>query len=322
MELLNFLEASPTLQTVHMKIIADILLEGAVQKGVVVLPNVQTFSLIIDGGGPAYELAAQISCPSASSTSLIHWKNVGGIIAHQDIRDIFPTTALWNAIVHQYTKNLVETVSLEIKTPQDTIISCTLTFQSSDATIIKLGLEVCEDIDGDEPSMPLEDMVLEVFSQASRTVRDYPLLHNTKHLHISNGISLSDFFGLMHMASQVGKLFGSVGPLEELSLHGCDLRPYLAPFLGLLEFELMGQPITFPPIKALTISHPSMVDDEKCMGAIVELAKSQHALGVPFERVTVRAEKLPTTMAEMLGSWVSVADCREERRTPTPVHDE
>ena len=323
LELLNFLEASPALQTVHMKIVADILLEGVAQKGVVVLPDVQTFSLVMGGGGLAYDLTAQISCPSASYTSLTHWINVAGITTHQDIRDVFPTTALWNAIVHQYTASPVETISFEIKTPQDSIISCALTFQSSNATIIKLGLEISEDIDRNEPGMSLEDMVLEVFSQASRTVRDYPLLHNAKHLHILHGISSPDFFGLIHMASQVEELFKSIGPLEVLCLHGCDLRSYLAPFLGLPEFEWMGQPIAFPPIKELTISHPSMVnDEERCMAAIVELAKSQHALGVPFERVKVRAEKLPTAMAEMLGPWVSVADCREERYAPTPVHDD
>ena len=324
LELLDFLEASPTLQTVHVKIIADILLEGVAQKGVVVLPDVQTFSLVISTaiGGPAYELAVKISCPSASYTSLTHWRNVADIITRQDIRDTFPSTVLWNAVVRQYTASPVETVSLEIKTPQDSTILCALTFQSSDATIIKLGLEVSKDTDGDRPGMPLEDMVVEVFSQASKTVRHYPLLHNAKYLHILHETSLSDFFRLIHMANQVRKLFKSIGPLEVLSLHGCDLRSYLSPFLGLPEFEWMVQPIAFPPIKELTISHPSMVDGEKCMAAIVKLAKSQHALGVPFERVTVRAEKLPTAMAETLGPWVSVADCCEERRAPIPVHDD
>ena len=323
LELLDFLEASPTLQTVHMKIIADIFPEGVAQKGVVVLPDVQTFSLFIAGGWLAYELAARISCPFASYTSLTHWKYIAGVITDQDIRDTFLTTVLWNAIVRQCTESPVETVSLEIKTPQDSMISCTLTFQSSDATIIKFGVEVSEDIEEDVPGMSLEHKVLEVFSQASRIILDYPLLHNAKYLHILHEISFSDFFGLMHMASNVGKLFRFIGPLEVLSLHGCDLRPYLAPFLGLPEFEWMGQQITFPPIKELTISHPKMVDyEDKCMNAVVELAKSQHALGVHFERVTVRAEKLPTAMAETLGPWVSVADCCEERRAPTPVHDE
>jgi hypothetical protein len=51
------------------------------------------------------------------------------------------------------------------------------------------------------------------------------------------------------------------------------------------------------------------------VAAIVELAKSQHALGIPFQRVTVRARVLPAGMAEMLEAWVGVADCCEE---PSP----
>jgi len=61
-------------------------------------------------------------------------------------------------------------------------------------------------------------------------------------------------------------------------------------------------------------------DEEECMAAIVELAKLQNALGVPFERVTVRARELPTGTREMLEPWVGVADCCEER--DTQIHDE
>ena len=320
LELLNFLEASPTLQTIHMKITAEILLEGVAQRGVVVLPNVQTFSLVMDDGKPAYKLAAQISCPSASHTSLIHEKTVNEIITDQDTQGVFPTGASWNAIVRQYTRSPVEAISLEIKTPRDPRISCTLTFRSSDATIIRLGLEVSGDTD--EFSWSFEEMVLKIFSQASRTVRYYPLLHNAKHLHIQHRFSFSDYDKPIDMATQVGKLFQSVGSLEELILHGCDLCSYLTPFLSLPEFYGdTGRLIVFPPIKELTISHPLLLDDEEeCMAAIVELAKSQHALGVPFERVTLRAEKLPTGMAEMLGPWVGVADCCEERNSQ--FHDE
>ena len=47
----------------------------------------------------------------------------------------------------------------------------------------------------------------------------------------------------------------------------------------------------------------------ECMGAIVELAKSQHAMGVPFERVTVRTMGLHPEMAEELGRCVATVDC-------------
>ena len=316
-ELFKFLEASPMLQTVHMKIIGNMWLEGVAQRGVVVPSNVQTFSLVMDDGGPTYELAAQISCPSASQTSLICQKDVENITANQDIQNLFPIAASWNTIVRQYTRSPVEAISLEIKTRQGSIISCTLTFRSSDATVIRLGLEVTGDInDEDEFEMDLEDMFLGVFSQASRTIRGHPLLHDAKHLHILHRISLSDYDKVIDMATQVGKLFESIGPLEELILCGCKLHSYLTPFLDLPELEDTEQMITFPHIKELTISHPSLMDDvDECIAAIVKLAKSQHALGVPFERVTVRMEKLPAGIAEMLELWVSVVDCCEERDT-------
>ena len=244
---------------------------------------------------------------------MIHERHVHGIATDHDIQDVFPAAASWNTIVRQYTRSPVESVSLEMKTFCGPTISCTLTFRSSDATVIRLGLEVSSYID--MPDVPLEAVIQRVFYQASRTIQDYPLLHSAKYLHILYSIDDSGPGDLIDMATQVGRLFKSVGPLEELILHGCGLHPYLTPFLGLPEFEDTKQLIAFPPIKRLTISHPSMVDEEECMAAIVELAKSQNALGVPFERVTVRAEELPTGMREMLEPWVGVADCCEEQDT-------
>ena len=77
----------------------------------------------------------------------------------------------------------------------------------------------------------------------------------------------------------------------------------------------MDQSIVLPPIRWLTISHPLVVGLEECTVAVVELAKLQHELGVPFERVTFLAKELPAGMAEMLEPWVGVADCREEQCT-------
>jgi len=75
----------------------------------------------------------------------------------------------------------------------------------------------------------------------------------------------------------------------------------------------MKQPIVFPPIKELKISHPLMLQrKEECLAAIVELAKSQHALGIPFERLTVCMEEPPTAMEEMLRPWVGAAVCIDE----------
>ena len=44
------------------------------------------------------------------------------------------------------------------------------------------------------------------------------------------------------------------------------------------------------------------------MEAILELAESQHRLGIPFERVTIRTRKLPVVMAEGLKRWVVTVD--------------
>ena len=319
-ELLNFLEASPMLQTVHMRIIASMLLEDVAQRRVVVLPSVRTFSLVVSGGAPGFELATHISCPSASHTSLTCEKYAEDMTTDRDI-SIFPTAASWNAIVRQYTRGPVEVVALEIKPPQSSMIACTLTFRSPDMTVIRLGLEVSGNIDDEnEFQMSLEDMALEIFSQISRTVRDHPLLPNIKRLHIACGVFISEPVRLRSVANEFARLFGSVGPLDELTLRGFDLHSYLTPFLNLPEFEDMEQSIIFPPIKELTISHPLMVDGGECMVAVVELAKSQHALGVAFERVTVRSGKLPAGVREMLEPWVGVADCCEERCTR--AHDE
>ena len=192
LDLLNFLEASPMLQTVHMEIITTILLEGIAQRGVVVLPEVQSFSLVMDDGEPAYKLATCISCPSASHTSLIHKTTSDEIPADHDVRYAFPPAASWDMIVRQYITSPVEAISLEIQLPQDTIISCSLTFRSSDGAIIRLGLEVSRDEDDEDGfGMSLEEVVRGVFLEASKTVQDYPL-PNAKHLHILHRLYLPD----------------------------------------------------------------------------------------------------------------------------------
>ena len=90
-ELLNFLEVSPVLRNVHMKIIANISLEGVVRGRVVTLPSVRTFSLTMNGGVSGYDLAAHISCPSASHTLLTQEKRAEDMSVGQDML-IFPTT--------------------------------------------------------------------------------------------------------------------------------------------------------------------------------------------------------------------------------------
>lgn len=306
------------LQNVDVGIAPTISLEDVAQGRVVVLPNVKTFVLGAKDGASGYKLAAHISCPSASSTLLKREEWAKDMIPGRDMF-MFPTAAPWDAIVRQYTRSPVEVITLEIDPPQDFTITCTLAFRSLDTTVIEFRLCIIGDIDDrNEFQMTLEDMALEAFSRASKTIQDHPLLPNVKHLHIGYKASILNLVQLRSLANEAGRLFRSVGPLDRLTLRGCDTRLWFAPFLGFLEFEDMEQPTALPLIKELTISHPlTMGDEEGRMAAIVELAKSQHALGIPFRRVTVRAEGLPAEMAEMLGPWVGEADCHEEPITQT-----
>ena len=84
----------------------------------------------------------------------------------------------------------------------------------------------------------------------------------------------------------VGRLLGSMGPLEKLTLDGCDLRPYLDAFLDSPLFPESIQPTSFPPIKELAVIDPVQSFCEEVYGAaIVELARSQEARGMHLERV-------------------------------------
>ena len=80
-----------------------------------------------------------------------------------------------------------------------------------------------------------------------------------------------------------------MGSLENLTLDGCDLRPYLDAFLDTPLFPDSIQPTSFPPIKELTIIHPMQPfrDEEVYGAAIVGLAKSQDARGMRLERVNL-----------------------------------
>jgi hypothetical protein len=299
--LLNFLEASPLLRMVDMKIIADIVLEGVPQERLVLLPDVETFRLVLSDGGPGYKVAAHISCPSAKHMSLMHDTYTDEV----DSSEIFPSSTSWNAIVRQYTRSPVEEVTLETRIGSN--LKFSLTFQSPDATVTRLGFEAAatRGYDGD-----LLELYCKAFSRASRTIRDHPLLANVKRLHFNHSFYLFGCAQRRLIAHEVGQLFKSVGPLEELTFDCCDLRSYLI-FLDLPEPYDIEQPVAFPAVKELTILHPVTPRNERT-AIIVRLAKSQYALGVPFERVTVRMENLPTAIAEGLGPWVGAVDVCEQ----------
>ena len=318
-QLLNFLEASPMLQTVDVDITVDTVLEDVPRERVIVLPDVETFSLVVNCGGPGLEIATHISCPSARHTSLLRQTYVGEITP----REILPSSVSWNSIVRQYTRSPAEEVTLGIQIAPEPTVTCSLTFRSSDASVIKLGFEVAESDDEFDAEFS-EDMHSEVVSQAYRIIRDHPLLANVRYLHISDNSHLSGPIKHRLIANEVRRAFQSVGPLEKLTIDGCDPRSYLLPFLDLPEPYDIEQPFAFPSVKELTILHPLPALQEESMAAIVRLVKSQHALGEPFKRVTVRTAELPTTIAEELRPWVGVADCCEEVpmgdyiSTPTP----
>ena len=302
-QLLDFLEASPMLRTVDMKVITDIVLEGVPRERIVVLPNVETFRLAMRNGGHGYEIAAHISCPSARNTSLIHETYTNRVL----FQEIFPSSVSWNAIVRQYARSPVEGVTLEMRIGSDHAITCSLAFRSSDATITRLDFKVAAShgYGGD-----FLEMYCEAFSHASRTIRDHPLLANVKRLCFNHSYYSFDYTQRRRIANDVGQLFKSVGPLEELTLNGCDLRSYLIPFLDHPEPYDIEQPVAFPIVKKLKISHPVPISCGECATIIVRLAKSQHALGVPFERVTVHMEENPPGMVVALGRWVgSVGFC-------------
>ena len=314
-DLLDFFKASPMLQTVNVNVNGGTALGTFPRGTVVVLPNVKHFSLrmrdyIDDTGAQVYDIAASISCPRAWRTSLVHDMRKHNMTPDLEV---FPAPSPWTTIVHQYTTSPVELVTLEIELPEHgASMTCDLVFVSSDMTTIKLGLEVFGAGDQD---MTSQEMGCEVFSQAHSFIRSHPQLSHIKQLHVKYRTLIKDPALVLPMADEVGKLFGSMGPLDELSIEGCDIRVYLGSILDIPEFDFLDQKIVFPPIKDLTISHPSIddYDDEEDgdLNGVVDLAESQHVRGIPFERVSVYAEVLPEGMAEKLRQWVGVVNCRE-----------
>ena len=289
-----------------MKIIGSLMLGGVPRKRVVVLPNAETFSLVVNDGGAGFTIAAHISCPSARHTSLSHERAAGeGLPA-----EVFPSSASWNAIVSQYTRGPAESVALKIDMGRDDILTCSLVFQSLDGTVLRLylGLGYYED-----ESRSFVYLLHDAgFRQAHRVIRDHPSLANVKRLHIDHSIPFDGQHWHRIIANEVGQLFKGLGTLDELTMYGCDPYSCLTPFIDPSRSNDLWEPFAFPTVKKFVISHPVVPHNEECRTAIVELAKSQHALGIPFECVTVQMKRLPESLAEMLRPWVGVADCHEE----------
>ena len=315
-ELLGFLENSPTLRTVHILIDGDISLEGVNQGRIVVLPSVEIFSFIVRNGGPSYGIAAHISCPIARTVSLTQKEYKDNLIQE----DHFPSPVLWDAIVRQCTSGSVEEVALEMK--GGCVITGKLTFKSADATRIELRFDFDfqdeyedEDEDEDEDNLPSVRIHNKIFTQVTRAIRNHLQLADIKRLHIRHSFESVRDAEVSHITSEAGRLFKSLGPLDELTIHGCDLQPcfyhYFDPSADSIE-----EPVVFPQIKQLTISSPVFPSYEECATAIIGLAKAQHALGIPFERVLFYGEGMSDIMSggleKELRTWVGSVECYDE----------
>ena len=298
-ELLDFLEATPTLETVHIRIKAEV---DDPPENVIVLPNVKVFS--VNQNVPGYTIAAHMSCPSARSTSLVLEEDVEQWAS----QDAFPTSVFsWNAIGPQYMARQIDEIVLAITSPGDDILSCSISSLSPGPAVLILGYKMTAEDDGHiEDRLSLGEKHSEVFSLALETVRKHPLLSSIKRLHIRDRhLSLAPH-QLSQIANQAMQLLKSLGPLEELVFEVDDLRPFLSPFFAVQE-EIQGsmQPDAFPSIKGLTIAERFEEPlSEECVDAIVGFAKSQHTRGIPFERVVLVMIYPPVGIAERLGPWV------------------
>lgn len=304
--LLDFLEASPTLRTVFVTIIGHISFQDFSRERIITLPNVEDFSLITSDGGHGYELAAHISCPSARLASLVHKRTDAYAVPEE--ASIFPSPTLWKAIVRQYTRSPVEEVKIELKVTA--AIFCQLAFRSGDGTLIELCFKgVKENEDGFY--LPSQEMQNKVLAQSTTTVQNHPHLANLKCLWVRHSFDSVCFPEESHVANEIGRLFKSLGPLDELTIHHCDLRPYCRSIFNFLG-DRADESVVFPPTKQLVISHPTYLSDEYCKVLIMGLAESQHARGIPFERVIIRRESMSEEIEEELRPWVgSVEYCYE-----------
>ena len=295
-QLLDFLEASPILRTVHITIDAELSLAVFPQERVVVLPNVENFTLIMTISYK-YEIMDHISCPSVQRMSLV---------LKQDTSDecpeaIFPYPDEWGTIVRHYTKSPAEEAILEIKTAP--IAAGTLTLRSSNATVI----ELCHDVplgDGEEEMFPPNPHEI-ILPSAIEAIRNYPHLAKIRRLSICDSYPSVDAYCLPSIRDEARELFKFMGPLNELTIN-CDLRPYLPRFFDLPEDHIV-RPTGFPSIREFMISRPVDLSDREC-AAIIAFARSQHASGIPFERIILRWECIPAWMARRLMPWVGCVE--------------
>jgi hypothetical protein len=213
-------------------------------------------------------------------------------------------------IVRQYTTSPVEEVTLETSTTP--MITCKLTCRSTCAAVVELSFEITGDVADDEDNNLF--IAVTAFIQAAKTIVNLPQLASLKRLHICNSHRFIAADS-PRIANEVSRLFDHLGSLDELTIDRYNLRLYLHSSLD-PEWHI-EKPIVFPPIEELTISHPLGPSDAQCTIAMVGFAKSHHALGIPFERVTIRGERMFAWMEEGLKPWVGSVVYRYEERHET-----
>jgi len=303
-QLLNFLEASPTLQTVRIRIEEEQLLEDVPMERVIVLPNVEIFS--VTESEPGYRIAPHISCPSARHISLVHEQDFDVEVPEE----MFPA---WNTIGPQYMASTIDKIAFRITIRED-LVSFSLSFIFPGSPTLELGYRMTTaDADYDKPKLELGWGYSEVFEYALEAIRTHPFLSNVKRLHIWNRRHFLNHCQLASMAIAAARLFMLVGPLEELVLDIDDLRLFLSPFFNLPESQASMEQGTFPSTKELIIAEQSEDPfDEECVVAIVGFVRSQHMQGVPFERVVFHTSSPPAGVAERLEPWVGIVHFSEE----------
>ena len=237
-DLFDFLKASPMLRKVEIYVSIGIMLADIPREMVVILPNVETFSLTSSDEN-AYDVAVHISCPRARDVSLI--SEVIDLHIPSTGWEIFPTSVLWNTIIHHYTRSPAEEATLEMRPLCDPF---SLTFQSSDASTVRFAFELILLSDNeDELDIGYGEIFSEAFSQGLGIIQTHPLLRNVKRFHIICRDSGSINFQTLLTATGIEGVFGSVGPLDTLTLSGCDLHPYLA---GFGKVDVSEKQIAFP----------------------------------------------------------------------------
>jgi hypothetical protein len=160
--------------------------------------------------------------------------------------------------------------------------------------------------------MTFEEMCYGLYCQSYRTIRNHSPLSHLKRLHIKENTPTSfENHVYAEMADEIRKLFRSLGPLDELTYHSSDISMLFVAAFDPPEFDGSDESISFPPTRRLAISSRStmgVMDKDD----IVELAKSRHRLGIPFEHLTICVEEISESMTESLREWVGVVDCYEQ----------